>query len=160
MQDPNKFRELHYFAQIVKVLIKGIEFLPQTTIFLSLYLCNRMVYTFDISNLIIWSNNIHTLKYQRSITLGCKDIAIRKFEFVAKTQFLSIIICRRYKDKNKIDSLWQFMLVTLNLLLLLLLLFTSLMFMYSYGSGLGTRIEKRERERWIETKVAFKPQPT
>ena len=30
---------------------KGIEFLPQTQIFLSLYLCNQMVYTDDISNL-------------------------------------------------------------------------------------------------------------
>ena len=37
---------------------------------------------------IIWSNNIHSLKCQRSTTLGCKDIAIKKFEFVAKTQFL------------------------------------------------------------------------
>ena len=31
---------------------------------------------------IIWSNRIHSLKYLRSTTLGCKDIRIRKFEFV------------------------------------------------------------------------------
>ena len=40
-------------------------------------------------------NNIHSvtlknlsLKYQSSTPSGCKDIGIRKFEFVAKTQFL------------------------------------------------------------------------
>ena len=33
------------------------------------------------------SNNI-ILKYQRSAPPGCKNIGIRKFEFVAKTQFL------------------------------------------------------------------------
>ena len=33
------------------------------------------------------SNNL-SLKYQRFATSGCKDIRIRKFEFVAKTQFL------------------------------------------------------------------------
>ena len=37
---------------------------------------------------IIWSNRIHSLKYLRSATFGCKDIVIRKSEFVAKTQFL------------------------------------------------------------------------
>ena len=35
------------------------------------------------------SNKIYSLKYQRSTTLGSKDIGIRKPEFVAKTQFLS-----------------------------------------------------------------------
>ena len=34
------------------------------------------------------SNRIHSLKYQRSPTLNCKDIGIRKSGFVAKTQFL------------------------------------------------------------------------
>ena len=37
---------------------------------------------------IFWSNRIHSLKYLRSATFGCKDIVIRKSEFVAKTQFL------------------------------------------------------------------------
>jgi len=37
---------------------------------------------------IIWPNNIHSLKYKRSTTFGWKDIAIRKFEFVTKSQFL------------------------------------------------------------------------
>ena len=34
------------------------------------------------------SNNV-SLKYQRPTPSGCKDIWIRKFECVAKTQFLS-----------------------------------------------------------------------
>ena len=38
---------------------------------------------------IISSNIIHSLKYLRSTTISCKDIGIRKSEFVAKTQFLS-----------------------------------------------------------------------
>ena len=45
----------------------------------------------------IWSNRIHSLKYQRSQTLGSKDIEIRKVELVTKTQFLlpslSVYIC-------------------------------------------------------------------
>ena len=32
---------------------------------------------------------MYSLKYLRSITLGCKDKGIRKSEFVAKSQFLS-----------------------------------------------------------------------
>ena len=36
---------------------------------------------------IIWSNRIHSLKYLRFTTLGCKDKGIRKSEFVTKTQF-------------------------------------------------------------------------
>ena len=42
---------------------------------------------------IIWSNHIHSLKYTMSTTFGWKDIAIRKFEFVAKTQFLCNKLC-------------------------------------------------------------------
>ena len=40
------------------------------------------------------SNNL-SLKYQRLETSGCKDIGMRKFEFVAKTQFLRIV-CYKY----------------------------------------------------------------
>ena len=39
--------------------------------------------SFIVSNL--------SLKYVRFITSGCKDIEIRKLEFVAKTQFLCLI---------------------------------------------------------------------
>jgi len=38
---------------------------------------------------IIWCNIIQSLKYLRSSTLGCRDIGIRKSEFVLKTQLLS-----------------------------------------------------------------------
>ena len=36
--------------------------------------------------------NILSLKYQRFSQSGCEDIGLRKFEFVAKIQFLCIII--------------------------------------------------------------------
>ena len=36
----------------------------------------------------MWSNMIHSLKYQGYTTLGCKVIGMRKSESVAKTQFL------------------------------------------------------------------------
>ena len=39
--------------------------------------------------IIIWSKMIHSLKYLRSPTIKCKDIGIRKSEFVTKTQFFS-----------------------------------------------------------------------
>jgi len=38
-----------------------------------------MVQTFDIL-----PNRIYSLKYQRSTTLSCKDIGIKKSEFVAE----------------------------------------------------------------------------
>ena len=44
------------------------------------------------------SNNL-SLKYQRLIPSGFKDIEIRKFEFLAKTQFL-LILRKRSKDAN------------------------------------------------------------
>jgi len=37
---------------------------------------------------IIWCNRTHSLKYLTSTTMGCRDIGIRKSEFVSKTQFL------------------------------------------------------------------------
>ena len=40
-----------------------------------------MLYSLDISSLVFISNRIHSLKYIRSTTKGCK-------EFVAKTQIL------------------------------------------------------------------------
>ena len=47
---------------------------------------------------IIWSNRIHSLKYLRS-TLICKDIGIKKFEFVAKTQFFEILkFCQYFQS--------------------------------------------------------------
>jgi len=40
----------------------------------------------------IWSNKIHSLKYKKSTTSGCKDIVMRHSEFVATTQFLSLLV--------------------------------------------------------------------
>ena len=39
--------------------------------------------------------NILSLKYQRFLLLGRKDIGIRKFKFVAKNQFLFEIISKK-----------------------------------------------------------------
>ena len=56
----------------------------------------------------LWFNRFYSLNYQRSTTLVSKDIWIRKFEFVAKTQFLLqqnsffldyITLCLEYKKK-------------------------------------------------------------
>ena len=58
---------------------------------------------------VVRSNNI-SLKYERFTSSVCKDIGIRKFEFVAKTHFLytkidmykfiQFFISIRYKNKN------------------------------------------------------------
>ena len=58
-----------------------------------------------IQTIIMWSNRIHSLKYQRSPTLNCKDIGIGKSEFVAKTQFLCRYFClihKRWLFKNNV----------------------------------------------------------
>ena len=44
-------------------------------------------------------SNSLSLKYQRSTPSGCKDIGVRKFKFVAKTQFLSTT--NQYTGFNK-----------------------------------------------------------
>ena len=54
---------------------KGIEFLSQTLIFLSLYLCILMSKTLDISNYQSFRSNYDSLKYQRFTPSDCKDIA-------------------------------------------------------------------------------------
>ena len=41
---------------------------------------------FDLTEFIVWNNKGHT-------TLGCNDIEIRESEFVAKTQFLYVMLC-------------------------------------------------------------------
>ena len=46
------------------------------------------------------SNNL-SLKYQGFPPLGCQDIRIRKFEFVAKTQFLCKNVLRNLVIKQK-----------------------------------------------------------
>ena len=44
--------------------------------------------TLDISNYELFKFNNNSFKYQRLTQSGCKDKAIWKSEFVAKTQFL------------------------------------------------------------------------
>ena len=49
-------------------------------------------------------NSSHSLKCQLSTTLVCKDIGIRKSEFVTKTQFLYDIFCyRRMRWKEEVN---------------------------------------------------------
>ena len=60
---------------------EGVASLPQTHTCYSLYLCNLIVKTFDISNV-----DDLMQQYLRSYTLGCTDIEIRKSEFVAKAK--------------------------------------------------------------------------
>ena len=64
---------------------KEIESLPQRQIFKSLYLWNQML---KFQTIIFVRSNILSLKYQRFLTSGFKDIGVWIFEFVAKTQFL------------------------------------------------------------------------
>ena len=69
---------------------KGSEFLSQTQI------CNLLSSPPVSVNLryfkfrLILSNIIYSLKNERSTILGCKDIGIRKFEYVAETQILYV----------------------------------------------------------------------
>ena len=51
----------------------------------------------------VWSIRIHGLNYQRSETLGCKDIGIIKSEFEAKTLFLYILRMWR----SNVDFYWN-----------------------------------------------------
>ena len=46
------------------------------------------------------AKELSLLKYQSSTTLGCKDIGIKKSEFVANTQFLCQGV-QTYKQTNK-----------------------------------------------------------
>ena len=46
-----------------------------------------------------------SLKYQRFTTLGSNDIGIRKSEFVAKSQFLSLILSILPENGKRIEYL-------------------------------------------------------
>ena len=61
---------------------KGIESLPQTLIFLALYLCNLIFQTMYSAR----SDNL-SLKYQRCTSSDCEDIGNRKLEFVTLNSF-------------------------------------------------------------------------
>ena len=51
-------------------------------------------------------NNLN-LKYQRFTPSGCKDIGIRKSEFVTKTQFLFKICKSIKKTENGVDTVFN-----------------------------------------------------
>ena len=55
-----------------------------------------------------WSNChiIHALKYQRSTTIGCKDLKIRQSEFVASVQFPFPDIYKVPHICNTFISIW------------------------------------------------------
>ena len=57
----------------------------------------RKHYIFQTMNFV--RSNYLSLKYQSYTPSGCKDIGIRKFEFVAITQFLLKIKIRKYLKK-------------------------------------------------------------
>ena len=61
---------------------EGIMSLSQTRVFSTLNLCNLRVLTFNILDSNYCSDGIHSLKYLKSTAMGCKDVGIRKSEFV------------------------------------------------------------------------------
>ena len=62
--------------------------------------CKPLIFQTQIN----WSNRIHSLKYLRYATFGSKDVMIRKSEFVAKTQFLSLCKAQIVIFFSKISS--------------------------------------------------------
>ena len=72
---------------------KQIEYLTQTLIFWSLYLCNilcRRPLIFQTINSV--RSDHPSLKNQRCTQSGCKDIGILNFDFFRQTQFLLNLI--------------------------------------------------------------------
>ena len=67
----------------MQVLVKELSFCHKLKY--SYILATQSRRTLDINP--VRSNNL-SLKYQRFIPTGCRDIEIRKFVVVAKTQFL------------------------------------------------------------------------
>ena len=47
----------------------------------------------------IWSNRIHSLKYEKSVTLVCTDISVKKSEFEAKTPSHTQKLTWLYRNK-------------------------------------------------------------
>ena len=66
---------------------------------LSLYICNLMSQTLDISSFESVGSNHLILKHLRFTPSGCKDIKIRKYKFVAKYNFFT---------NYEIINIWQF----------------------------------------------------
>ena len=68
----------------IKLPFKGTEFLPQIHILKSYIFLTWWRKPLIFQTIIIWSKMIDSLKYLRLPTLKCKDIGIRKSEFVKK----------------------------------------------------------------------------
>ena len=85
--DQNKPKFVYFQIIIWSSAINRIESWPDIK-FSNSYIdgiIHRLYNPLNFKTRIICSNKIHKL-YQRSTKLGCKDIGIRKSEFVAKTQ--------------------------------------------------------------------------
>ena len=66
-----------------------------------------MVQPLIFQTLIIWSNIIHSLKYQRSTTLDRKDIEIRKSEFVKNLWFIMSTLFTLNSQSWKPQNCWK-----------------------------------------------------
>ena len=84
------------------VYLKGVAFLPLTLIFKSTYLFKPLIFH---ELWILWDKR-SSLKYQKFTPSGCNDKGIRKFELVAKTQFLTLSFIK-YLTPISVDSCWQ-----------------------------------------------------
>ena len=73
-----------YFLAMVN--IKELSFCHKLRFSNSNNLATRFPFIFQTIN--SGRSNSLSLKYQRLTPSGCKDIGVRKFKFVAKTQFL------------------------------------------------------------------------
>ena len=114
--------------------------MSQTLIFYKfLYLCNPM--TLDISNYEFFCiiSNYLSLKYQKSRTSGSIDIGIRKFEFVAKTQFLSFFFFKSSlapsvmnTPQNRLTGCWICITITNQTLVYCIMINLKLNSVYSY----------------------------
>ena len=89
-------------SQPKKDLTKRNWVLATNSYFLIIF--NLCIFEIDCANLWYFKPDfykpdiIHSVKYLRYTTLGCKDTGIRTWEFVAKTQFL------KYGIMNEIDK--------------------------------------------------------
>ena len=80
---------------------KGIKSLQQILIFSSLYICNQMAKSLDLSK----------LEYQRYTPAGCKDIRIRKLNFVGNDLFTFSMKCQfiKYPISQYQKKCWRIM---------------------------------------------------
>jgi len=82
----------YFFAIISKELSLYHKLKFCNLYILTTWWCKSLIF----QTLVIWSNRINILKYLRYQRLSCKDIGIRKSEFVAKTQFLLLSLWCKY----------------------------------------------------------------